>query len=175
MRRMIATLAVAVVAVSFSSSANAGLFHKHNACCEPAPVSCCAPAPVCEAAPVSCCDVDPCAKPARKHHLKALVAKIKSYKLSCKTSCCEPAPSCCEPVAPTCDAAPAPVCDAAPAPACDAAPVSCCEVDPCAKPSCKDKLNALVAKIKSYKHSFKLSCCKPAVSCCEPVAPSCCN
>ena len=165
MRRLIASLAVAAVAISFSSTASAGLFCKKNACCEPAPV-CCEPAPVacCEPAP-TCCDVDPCCKPARKHHLRGLLSK-----LSCKkSSCCEPAPApCCEAPAP----APAPCCAApAPAPCCDAAP-SCCDVDPCCKPARKHHLKALLSKLSCKKSS----CCEPAPVCCEAPAPSCgCN
>jgi len=164
--RLIASLAIAAIAVSFSSTASAGLFHK-AACCDAAP-TCCEPAPApscgCEVAEPSCgCEVDPCCKPARKHLLKGLIAKLHARK----ASCCETAPTCCEP-------APAPAPAPAPSCGCEVAAPSCgCEVDPCCKPARKHLLKGFIAKL----HARKASCCEPAPSCgCEVAAPSCgCN
>jgi hypothetical protein len=170
--RLIASLAIAAIAVSFSSTASAGLFHK-AACCDAAPaISEPAPSCGCEVAAPSCgCEVDPCGKPARKQLLKGLIAKLHARK----ASCCETAPTCCEPApapAPCCEPAPAP----APAPSCGcevAAPSCGCEVDPCSKPARKHVLKNLFGKI----HALKSACCEPAPSCgCEVAAPSCgCN
>ena len=175
--RLIASLAIAAIAVSFSSTASAGLFHK-AACCDAAP-TCCEPAPApscgCEVAAPSCgCEVDPCCKPARKQLLKGLIAKLHARKASCcetAPTCCEPAPTCCEPAP-----APAPCCAPAPAPSCGcevAAPSCGCEVDPCCKPARKHVLKNLFGKLCARKSA----CCEPAPSCgCEVAAPSCgCN
>jgi hypothetical protein len=177
--RLIASLAIAAIAVSFSSTASAGLFHK-AACCDAAP-TCCEPAPApscgCEVAAPSCgCEVDPCCKPARKQLLKGLIAKLHARK----ASCCETASTCCEPApAPTCcEPAPAPAPCAAPAPApscgCEVAAPSCgCEAEPCCKPARKHVLKNFFGKICARKSA----CCEPAPSCgCEVAAPSCgCN
>ena len=162
MRRFIVTLTV-VACAAVSSSANAGLFHKKDACCEPAPVCCEAPAPE-----ATCCDAAPVCRP--KLHLgsklKGMLATMHSKLHSAK--CCEPAPTCCEP-APTCCDAPV-ACDAPAPTSCDAAPSCGCEVAaPSCKPARKHHLKDMLARIKA-KHA----CCKPAPSCCEP-APTCCE
>lgn len=172
MRRLIASLAVVAVAVGFSSTASAGLFHKKSSCCEPAPVCCEEPAPVCceEAAP-SCGGPKFQLKGHLKGHLKGLMAKLHAKK----ASCCEPAPApCCEAPAP----APAPCCAApAPAPSCEPAPAACCDA---AAPACcgpKFQLKGHLKGLMSKLHAKKSSCCEPApAACCDAPAPSCgCN
>lgn len=161
--RLIASLAVVAIAISFSATASAGIFHK-SACCDAAPAPSCG----CEVAAPSCgCEVDPCCTPARKHLLKGMIAKLHARKASCcetAVTCCEPAPApCCAPVV-----APAPSCG------CEVAAPSCgCEVDPCCKPARKHVLKNFFSKICARKSS----CCEPAPSCgCEVVEPSCgCN
>lgn len=161
MRRFIVTLSI-VACAAVSSTANAGLFHKKDACCEPAPVCCEAPAP-------TCCEAAPVCRPKLQlgSKLKGILANLHSKLHSSK--CCEPAPTCCDAPAPC--AAPAPAPCAAPAPtSCDAAPSCGCEVAaPSCKPARKHHLKAILARIKA-KHA----CCKPAPSCCEP-APTCCE
>lgn len=79
----------------------------HSGCCDVVEPACgcemaapvCAPAPVCCPAPApTCCEVDPCCPPARKHHLKNMLAKIKAKH----SACCAPAPCCETYVEPSC-------------------------------------------------------------------------
>ncbi len=164
--RLIASLAIAAIAVSFSTTASAGLFKK-SAVCDAASStllrtssSSCVAKLQLHPADVKLTHV---CKPARKQLLKGLIAKLHARK----AACCEPAPTCCEPAP-----APAPCCEPAPAPApscgCEVAAPSCgCEVDPCAKPARKHVLKNLFGKL----HARKAACCEPAPSCgCEVLS-----
>ncbi len=147
-------LSAAMMVMTISGSANAGLFglFEHdgcghgcgNDCCEP---TCCAPADAC-CEPTCCAPAEAC----------------------CEPTCCAPAEACCEPAC------------CAPAACCE--PTNCCGEGCCRpKKKCglfshfkmpKLRLPKLFSKRHGCGHgcSSEPTCCAPANACCEE--PSCC-
>jgi hypothetical protein len=147
------TLTAAMVVLTMSSSANAGLFGLFGSngygggcsaeptCCAPVEASCCAPAACCEptcCAPAACCNADPtCCAPAPasccdegcgcsvKKKGCGLFSKIKNmFKRNKGCGGGCCEPTCCAPAEPTCCAPAEPTCCAPVDPNC-CAPAGC--------------------------------------------------